>query len=67
MDYAYAGLPDLQETGEFNTPFNTLGEAVSFARTGSNIRVRAGVGHETLTINKALRIESYGGPVTIGP
>lgn len=67
VNFAYAGLPAFPETGDFSTPFNTMQEAVDAARGGGSIvKGLTGNHRESLTINKGLRIEAVGGPVTIG-
>ena len=64
VDFSYPGQPS--EDGFFYTPFNTLAEAVNVARDGCAINLKAGSRAEAITITKALRLEAFYGPVTIG-
>lgn len=62
VDFRNAG----PQTGTFNSPFSTLVEGVAATPRGGTLRVKSGSRRETVTIDKGIRIESYGGPVTIG-
>ncbi|HEY5913399.1 MAG TPA: hypothetical protein VJA21_22660 [Verrucomicrobiae bacterium] len=61
VDYAYAGL----ETGDYTTPFRTLGEAANAAAEGVTIKIKPGTGIEPITIKKWLNLQAPLGPVTI--
>jgi M6 family metalloprotease-like protein len=62
VDFAYSGT----ELGTFSKPFNTLAEAVTAARAGCSIYIKAGSSSERFRISKQLNIKSYGGAATIG-
>lgn len=66
VDFNYAGLPSLPETGDYYTPYNTLAEAVNAAPAGCTLNLKAGSHAETLTISKPLQLQAYNGLVTIG-
>lgn len=66
VDFSYAGIPSLPETGEFYAPFNTLSEAVSAAPSGCTIILKPGAVSEVVTVTKPLTLEAYSGPVTLG-
>ena len=66
VDFSWPGFPILPETGEFNTPFNTLAEGVSAAPAGSIVRMKTGSRNESIHTGKALYLRAYNGPVTIG-
>jgi photosystem II stability/assembly factor-like uncharacterized protein len=63
--------------GSFDDPFNTLGQARGYVSAGGTIRIKAGSSGNCcdcspprdcfpITITEAMRIEAFGGPVTIG-
>ena len=62
IDFNYSGV----ERGDFNFPYNTLGEGVNAASAGCILHLRTGSSPETLTVSKQLRLQTYNGPVTIG-
>ncbi|MEW6741769.1 MAG: hypothetical protein AB1486_03335 [Planctomycetota bacterium] len=62
VDFAYVG----PENGCFDTPYNTLAEGVSAIAAGETLMIKSGTTPETATISKAMTIQAYGGPVTIG-
>jgi hypothetical protein len=62
VDFAYRG----DQNGTLEAPFFTLAEAVNHISTPGLIRIRSGSTSETLTIQKAVRLQAFGGPVTIG-
>ncbi len=62
VDFAYGGF----EAGTDNQPFRTLGRAASQAAVGATLRIKAGSGQETLTLNRPARLEAVGGTVRIG-
>ena len=62
VDYGYGGT----ETGDFTTPFRTLGKAVSMTAPASFIKFKAGHGVETLTVSKSETLTAPSGAVTIG-
>jgi hypothetical protein len=64
--FNYPGQPTSGENGFFNTPFNTLAEAVNAASAGCTINLKSGSRAETISITKQLQLEAYYGPVTIG-
>ena len=66
VDFNYPGQPSLSETGLFDTPFNTLAEAVNAASAGCTINLKTGSRTEAITIAKPLNLEAYYGSVTIG-
>ncbi len=53
-------------TGRPAEPFRTVNDAVLVAWDGSEIRVKAGVYPETMTISKRTRLNARGGAVRIG-
>ena len=63
VDFNHQGQPQL---GTFDLPFGTLAAGVNAVAYNGTLRVKAGSRNETATINKKMRIEAYGGPVTIG-
>jgi hypothetical protein len=62
VDFSHRGT----ELGTFELPFNTLSEGVNAVIEGGILRIKAGSGNEPLTISKKMRIEAFGGIVTIG-
>lgn len=62
VDFAYTGT----ESGTFVQPYNTLMEGVNAIDAGGTLRIKAGSSVATATIAKAMRIEAYGGSVTVG-
>ena len=62
VDFNYAGT----ESGDYYTPYNTLSEGVNSAPAGCTLNLKTGSRNETLMISKALKLEAYTGPVTIG-
>lgn len=62
VDFAYSGPED----GSFANPYNTVAEGVSYVPVGGVLMIKAGTSAETPTISKAMRIEAFGGAVTIG-
>ena len=63
VDFGYAGVED----GTVTHPFNTLAEAINAAPDGGLINLQAGSTSEPITINRAVKLQSYwGGTVTIG-
>ena len=63
MDFNYTGQ---SETGDFYTPYKTLGAAVTAAPNGCTLNLKTGSHAETLTISKPLQLLPYNGPVTVG-
>lgn len=63
VDFAYTGI---FEFGTFELPFNTLAEGVTAVPHGGTIHLKAGSGNETASVTKRVRLQAYGGPVTIG-
>lgn len=66
VDYNYPGVFPFLELGTFELPYNTLGEAAAVAPFGGIVSIKSSVGHESISITKRLRLQAYGGPVTIG-
>lgn len=66
VDFAYPGLPLKTEQGSFDMPFNTIQEGLTAAAPGSTLHLKAGHSAVTARITKPLRLEGYGGFVTIG-
>ncbi len=62
VDFAYGS----KEDGSFERPFNTFAEGMDAVYTGGVLHIKAGTSPETRHVNKAMRIESYGGPARIG-
>jgi len=62
VDFNYNGV----EVGTFDSPFNTLAEGVSAVPYDGTLKIKAGSRNEAATIAKRMRIEAYGGTVTIG-
>ena len=62
VDFAYGGAED----GSFEQPFNTFAEGVTEVYPGGVLHIKAGTSPETRHVNKAMKIESYGGPAKIG-
>lgn len=60
FDYPYDG------DGTFLSPYDTLAEGIALAPSGRAVIVRAGISRETLTVDRALRIEAFDGVVRIG-
>lgn len=54
------------EDGSPEHPFNTVTEGVNNVPTGGTVRIAAGTYPETLTINRAMLLQSTGGIVIIG-
>jgi M6 family metalloprotease-like protein len=63
VDFAYPGF---FEFGTFDYPFNTFAEGKTAVPHGGTLRIKAGASSETGTVFKRMRIEAYGGPVSIG-
>ena len=64
VDYNWNGM----ENGNFNTPYNTVIEAVNVVTDGGTIFIKSSVGSETITINenKSFAIRSWNGVSIIG-
>ncbi|HEY9173908.1 MAG TPA: hypothetical protein VI136_16635 [Verrucomicrobiae bacterium] len=62
VDFAYGGTED----GSFDRPFNTFADGVTEVYPGGVLHIKAGTSPETRHVNKAMKIESYGGPAKIG-
>ena len=63
VDFSYTGIPEL---GTFVFPFNTLAEGLGSISYGGILRIKAGSTGETASFNKPMRVEAYGGNVTLG-
>ncbi len=62
VDFGYGGT----QNGSFNQPYNNLAAAVTAVTTGGRIVVKNSSAYQTLTINKALTLDSFRGIATIG-
>ncbi len=62
VDFGYGGAED----GSFDRPFNTFTEGTDAVDAGGVLHIKAGTSSETRHVNKAMKIESYGGPATVG-
>jgi M6 family metalloprotease-like protein len=62
VDFPYGGT----EEGSFARPFNTFGEGVNVVDPGGILHIKTGTSSETRKVTKQMKIEPYGGPVTIG-
>ncbi|QDV88963.1 Pregnancy-associated plasma protein-A [Phycisphaerae bacterium RAS2] len=62
VDFAYGG----GSNGSFNQPYNSLAAAVAAVAPGGRIVIKAGSTNQTLTINKALTLDSFRGSATVG-
>jgi subtilase family serine protease len=64
VDFNYsASSPQL---GTFANPYSTLAQGVSAVTTGGNIFIDPGSSTETITISKAVTINAFSGPATVG-
>jgi hypothetical protein len=63
VDFNYLGATEL---GTFGFPYNTLAEGLNTVAYNGTLKIKAGSRNETATISRKMRIEAYGGPVTIG-
>jgi len=63
VDFNYTGL---FEVGTFAFPYDTLAEGLNAVSYGGLLKIKAGVTSETATIAKRVRVEAYGGNVTLG-
>ncbi|MEI7940280.1 MAG: hypothetical protein WCK27_26655 [Verrucomicrobiota bacterium] len=62
VDFAYGGT----EEGSFERPFNTFAEGVDMVDPDGILHIKTGNSSETRKVTKQMKIEAYGGPVTIG-
>ncbi len=62
VDFPYTGA----EEGTFQRPYNTFHEGVDVLYPGGTLHVKSGTSLETGRVTKSMKIEAYGGPVTIG-
>lgn len=63
VDFNYPGPPEL---GTFDLPYNTLAQGVNAVAYDGTLKIKTGSRNETAMISRKMRIEAYGGPVTIG-
>jgi M6 family metalloprotease-like protein len=63
VDFNFVGFP---EVGTFDAPYNTFAEGVSNVSRGATLRIKTGHSPVTTSVGKPMRIEAYGGPVTLG-
>src|SRR5262249_3910644 len=63
VDFAYSGI---FEFGTFDFPFNTFAEGQSAVPHGGTLKIKHSSSSERPSVSKRVRIEAYGGPVTIG-
>lgn len=62
VDFPYSGI----ELGIFTAPFNTFAEGHDAVPHGGTLKIKTGTSSEKPSVSKRMRIEAYGGPVTIG-
>lgn len=62
VDFLYAGT----ESGSFTQPFNTFAEGKVAVPHGGTLHIKSGTTNETTSVSKRMKIQAYGGPVTIG-
>lgn len=62
VDFAYNGF----ETGDFETPYNTLAEAVQALPPEGKVRIKPGTGSETIVITKWLHLSAPLGNAVVG-
>jgi M6 family metalloprotease-like protein len=63
VDFNYTGSIEL---GTFTRPYNTLTEGLSAVSYGGFLKIKTGTTSETATFAKPMRVEAYGGWVTLG-
>ena len=64
VDFAFVSVTQL---GTFDFPFNNLPAGVAAVGYRGLMKIKTGSGNPTpITITKAMTIEAYGGPVTLG-
>ncbi len=63
IDFNFNGSP---QNGFFYTPFRTLSEGAATIQPGCTLNLKPGTSSEALTITRAMRLEAYSTPVTIG-
>ncbi|HXP62583.1 MAG TPA: hypothetical protein VN829_18935, partial [Dongiaceae bacterium] len=64
VDYNYTGST---QNGSYDAPYKTLASGVAAVASGGNIWFKtSGSSTETLTITKAMNVNSAGGSVTVG-
>ena len=62
VDFNFLGL----EYGTFDNPFNTLAEGVTAVYPSGILHLKTGHSPVTPSLSKPMRMEAYGGPVTLG-
>jgi hypothetical protein len=62
VDFAYGGA----EEGSFEQPFNTFAEGTDVVYPEGILHIKTGTSSETRHVTKPMKIEPYGGKVTIG-
>ena len=63
IDLSYNGTP---QNGLFYTPFRTLSQGAASIQTGCTLNIKPGASAEALTITRAMTLEAYSTPVTVG-
>jgi hypothetical protein len=63
VDFNYQGPTEL---GTFDLPYKTLAGGLNTVAYNGVLKIKAGSTNETATISKGVRIEAYGGTVSIG-
>ena len=63
VDFSYNATP---QNGSFYTPFRTLAQGVASIQEGCTLNLKPGSSAESLTITRAVRLEAYSMPVSIG-
>jgi subtilisin family serine protease len=62
VQFGYSGT----ELGTVTEPFNSLSEAINAAPTGGLVNIQTGSTSETITITKAVTLQTWYGTATIG-
>jgi M6 family metalloprotease-like protein len=63
VDFSYTGLP---QNGTFANPFPKFAQGVGAVSYGGTLHIKTGSSAETGDVTKAMTIQAYNGPVTIG-
>ena len=63
VDFNYSGATEL---GTFDAPFKTLAQGVNTVAHDGTLKIKAGSRNEPAAISKKMKIEAFGGAVTIG-
>jgi hypothetical protein len=63
VDFEYTGMFEL---GTFDLPFDTLSEGVTATASGDDLFIKAGTMYDTITLDKPMTIDNWGGDVFLG-